>query len=142
MHAWPQPPSAAADGIQGHAAPRPKPRHPRRTRRRWQRGHTLAIVVIEAVFHAAMFVLNAVASLNACGPSGTLAKSPHCISPEPRRVSPVHCARAPSEWAECVRSDAAGARRSRCGATAAVGAGAKPERASVLSVVHTIILEE
>jgi hypothetical protein len=34
MHAWPQPRSEAADGIQ--ATQRRKPRHTRRTRWRWQ----------------------------------------------------------------------------------------------------------
>jgi hypothetical protein len=49
------------------------------------RAHTEAIVVIEAVFQAPMFWLNAAAFINACGPSHTLSKSPRRMSPEPRR---------------------------------------------------------
>ncbi len=66
----------------------------------------MVIVVIDAVFQAPMFALNAVASLNACGPSRTLAKSPRRISPEPRRSVQCIVHNASSEWAECVRSDA------------------------------------
>jgi hypothetical protein len=55
-----------------------------RKRRRWQRAHTKLIVVIEAVFQAAMFALNAAAPLNAYKPSHTLSKSPRRRSPEPR----------------------------------------------------------
>ncbi len=74
-------------------------------RGRGQTAHTLAIVVIDAVFQDPMFALNAVASLNACGPSRTLAKSPRRISPEPRQS--VQCmARASVQWVKCVRSDA------------------------------------
>jgi hypothetical protein len=80
--------------------------HTLRTRWRWQRAHTDSIVVIEAVFQAPMFALNAVAKANACEPSHTLSKSPRRISPEPRRVRSVHhCARS-AQWAECVRSGA------------------------------------
>ncbi len=50
-------------------------KHTLRTPWRWQRAHTLAIVVIEAVFQAPMSPLNTVASLNACEPSHTLAAS-------------------------------------------------------------------
>ena len=71
-----KPPSAAAH---------PRPRHTCCTHRRWQRAHTLAIVVIEAVFQAPMSALNADAYLKACEPSHTLSKSPHRMSPELRQ---------------------------------------------------------
>jgi hypothetical protein len=45
------------------------------TRAMAMRAHTLAIVVIEAVFQAPMFALKAVAPLNACEPNH--APSPH-----------------------------------------------------------------
>jgi hypothetical protein len=73
----------------GHTAPHAKPRHPHRTLRRWQRAHTVDIVVIAAVFQDPMFALNALAFINACGPSHPLSKSPRRISPEPRRVRSV-----------------------------------------------------
>ncbi len=53
----------------GNAAPHAKPRHPRRTLRRWQRGHTLAMLAINAVFHAPMSALKLVVHANACEPS-------------------------------------------------------------------------
>jgi hypothetical protein len=53
-------------------------KHTLRKRWRWQRAHTLYIVVTEAVFQAPMLALNAVAQLNACEPSHTLSKSLHC----------------------------------------------------------------
>ena len=56
-----------------------------RKRRRWQRAHTKLIVVIEAVFQAPMFALNAAAFINACEPSHIVSKSPRRMSPEPRR---------------------------------------------------------
>ncbi len=51
----------------------------------------MAIVVIEAVFQAPMFALKAVAPLNACEPSHTLAKSLRTIvcakyAPEMRKA--------------------------------------------------------
>jgi hypothetical protein len=51
------------------------------------------------VFQAPMFALNAVAPENAYEPSGsgTLSKGPHCMNPERRRVSPLHCARS-AQW--------------------------------------------
>jgi hypothetical protein len=116
-----------------------KPSHTRPTLKRWQLEHTLAIVVIEAVFHAPMFALNAAAEESACEPSHTLAKSPHCMKPEPRRSDQRIVHRSVLS-AECVRSDAAGARPSRCGATAAVGR-VQPGIAAVLSLVRIIILE-
>jgi hypothetical protein len=58
-------------------------KHTLRKRWRWQRAHTEAIVVIEAVFQAAMFALNTVDVKNACEPLRTLSKSPRSISPSP-----------------------------------------------------------
>jgi hypothetical protein len=50
-------------------------KHTRHTNGRWRRANTLAIVVIEAVFQAPMFALNAVATANACEPKRALSKS-------------------------------------------------------------------
>jgi hypothetical protein len=92
----------------GLQSPQTTQQQPERfTRVRWQRAHTLAIVVIEAVFQAPMFALNAIALSNACGPSHMLSNG--SMNPEPRRVRPVHCARR-FQCAECVWSDAAGPR--------------------------------
>ena len=58
-------------------------KHALRTRWRWQRAHTLAIFAIEAVFHAPMSALKAVAPLNACEPSHIVSKSPRRMSLSP-----------------------------------------------------------
>jgi hypothetical protein len=69
-------------------------------------------------------------------------KEPEPHEPEPR-ASMVSLGTVTQRLVGRVRAErCAGARRSRCGATAAVGAGAKPKRASVLSVVTIIILAE
>jgi hypothetical protein len=60
-------------------------KHTLHKRWRWQRAHTLAIVVIDAVFQAPMFALNAVANENACGPSRALKEPFAASAPTVRR---------------------------------------------------------
>jgi hypothetical protein len=88
-----------------------------------RKGHTLAIVVIEAVFQAPMFALNIIAPLNACGPSHTLSKS----------LRTLVCAKNTPGMREARRNERspAGTRMMR-----RLDRG-KPERDSVLSLVHT-----
>jgi hypothetical protein len=116
-------------------------KHTLRTRWRWQRAHTESIVVIEAVFQAAMFALNAFAYWNACEPSHhTLSKSPSPHEPRAPTVSPVHWGpQRPAGLKSAERSVCP--RRFRCGTTAAVDDG-KSERASMLSLCAHTMLEE
>jgi hypothetical protein len=86
------------------------------------RAHTLAIVVIEAVFHAPMSALKALPPLNTCEPSHMLSKSSHTVV----------CAKNTPEMREARRNE-----RSPAGShmLRRLDRG-KPERDSVLSLVH------
>jgi hypothetical protein len=87
-----------------------------------------------------MFALNADAKQNACEPSHTLSKSPRRMSPEPRRVSPVHCARS-VQWAECVRRYVLAFDGRDAAQLLPLGLAQNRRCASVISLVRIIILE-
>jgi hypothetical protein len=138
MHAWPQPRSAAADGIQ--ATQRRKPRHTRRThapRRRWQSAH----------YRVQRSQRSSVPSPNVLVESRRreerLRTEPRALKePSPHELEPDgQCSTRRVQWAECERSevlaldsrDPAQLRRLDVG---------KPEGHSVISLVRIIILEK